>query len=227
MNIAVILAGGSGNRFGADKPKQFVEVAGKTILEHSVMAFANHPQIDEVCVVSREDWVPFVQELLAGIEKVKRVVAGGKERYHSTLAALDCYEADEDVLLFHDAVRPLITAETITRCVEQMREHKACAVGVPCTDTIWCSIEGRIDSIPDRKRLFNAQTPQCFKRGVIRTAYDLALKDPMFVSSDDCGVVVRYLPETHIHIVTGEPTNIKITYPSDLMMAEKILSNTY
>lgn len=228
MIIAVILAGGSGNRFGADKPKQFLSVAGKTILEHSVLAFAQHPLVDEVCVVSREDWVDYVKELLAPIAKVRKVIPGGKERYHSTLAALNAYSEEDIVFLFHDAVRPLITQEVISKCIETLQTKEACAVGVPCTDTIWQSDQNAerlsIGSIPDRKTLFNAQTPQCFRRSIIRKAYDLALTDPAFVSSDDCGVVKHYLPEQSIAIVAGEPTNIKITYPSDLALAEKLLS---
>ncbi len=236
MVIAVILAGGSGNRFGADKPKQFLSVAGKTILEHSVWAFAKHPLVDEVCVVSREDWVDYVRELLSPIVKVRKVIPGGKERYHSTLAALNCYTNDADNLLFHDAVRPLITEEVITRCIETLQTQEACAVGVPCTDTIWQSTSSAelqnyrttdrpaIAAIPDRKTLFNAQTPQCFRRSIIRKAYDLALADPEFVSSDDCGVVKHYLLEQPISIVVGDPANIKITYPADLALADKLLS---
>lgn len=220
-NIAVILAGGSGNRFGADKPKQFLQVAGKTILEHSVLKFASHPLIDEVCVVCRQDWIDYCTELLSAIPKVTHIVAGGKERYHSTLAALSIYTNGDEMLLIHDAVRPLITHEVITDCIESGAE--ACAVGVPSTDTIWQTQDGVITAIPDRKTLFNAQTPQCFSQPVLKKAFDLALQDPAFLPTDDCGVVRTYVPEIPIRIIPGLPTNIKITYPADLELAEKLL----
>jgi len=222
-NIAVILAGGSGNRFGADKPKQFLEVAGKTILEHSVLKFASHPLIDEVCVVCREEWIDYCGELLNGIAKVKHIVAGGKERYHSTLAALNIYQTSDCFLLIHDAVRPLVTQEIINACIESGAD--ACAVGVPSTDTIWQAQDGIIQSIPERKTLYNAQTPQCFRQAILKKAFDRALNDPGFLPTDDCGVVRTYLPDVDIRIITGEPTNIKITYPANLELAERLLKS--
>lgn len=222
--ITVILAGGSGNRFGADKPKQFIEVNGRTILEWSVRAFASHPLVDEVCVVSRQDWVSYVQYILQDEVKVRHIIPGGKERYHSTLAALDQYFEDDDLLLIHDAVRPMIDADTITACITALKQgDDACAVGVPTTDTIWQSADQAIAAIPPRNTLWNAQTPQCFRRSLLRRAFDLALADPSFLPTDDCGVVKRYCPESPIRIIQGRPTNIKITYAEDLELAKRFL----
>lgn len=220
-NIAVILAGGSGNRFGADRPKQFLLMPdGRTILEHSVGAFARCEAIDEICIVSREDWVEYVQGLFRDCVKVKHVVAGGKERYHSTLSALRLYHDEGDVLLIHDAVRPYISQEVITLCCEQMRTAQACAVGVPTTDTIWVARQDEecasIAAIPNRKTLWNAQTPQCFRAELLQDAFDRALQDPHFLPTDDCGVVLAYRPDVRLEIVPGNPGNIKITYPGDI-----------
>lgn len=215
--IAVILAGGSGNRFGADKPKQFLAMPdGRTILEHSVEAFARCESIDEVCVVSRIDWMDYVKELLVNVPKVKQIVPGGKERYHSTLSALQAYHSDNDILLIHDAVRPYISQQVIIRCCEWMRTHDACAVGVPTTDTIWVSDEGHIRSVPNRRTLVNAQTPQCFRIGILRDAFDKALRDPDFLPTDDCSVLLAYRADVPIEIIEGNTDNIKITYPGDI-----------
>lgn len=219
--IAVILAGGSGNRFGADKPKQFLTMPdGRTILEHSVWAFAACEEIDEICVVSRADWVEYVRELFADCAKVKHVVAGGKERYHSTLAALTIYHEEGEILLIHDAVRPYVSQELIARCCQTMECSMACAVGVPTTDTIWVARtengSASIAAIPERKTLWNAQTPQCFRAEILQDAFERALQDPNFLPTDDCGVVLAYRPDVRIEIIHGEPGNIKITYPGDI-----------
>ena len=118
-NVAVILAGGNGSRFGADMPKQFLVIAGKMIIEHTIEAFERHPLIDEIVLVSRAD---FVDEMLSlaeknGYRKLRRVLHGGKERYHSSLAAIEAYTDDDDRLLIHDGVRPLVTERTITDCI--------------------------------------------------------------------------------------------------------------
>lgn len=232
MNIAIILAGGSGSRVGGDRPKQFLEVAGKMIIEHTIETFHRNERIDEIAIVSREDYVPDVKALVErrGYTKVRHVLCGGKERYHSSLAALAAYKDDADCLLFHDCVRPLVSQRIINDCLDALKEYDAVDVAVPTTDTI---IEASpnpsqggeliITGIPPRSTLYNVQTPQGFHRGVIAKAFDLALQDPSFQPTDDCSVVFRYLPGTKLHVVNGEPTNIKITYKEDLEFAERML----
>lgn len=226
MNIAIVLAGGSGSRLGGGKPKQLLEVAGKTILEHTLDVFETSPLIDEIAVVSRADCIPVVEQLVAAghYAKVAKVLAGGKERYDSSLAALAAYSDDADNLLFHDAVRPMVNHRIIADCIRALDSCEAVGVAVPTTDTILevddCNC---IAHVPPRRMLRNAQTPQGFKRGVIRRAYDIALQDPGFVTTDDCGVVLKYLPEVPVHIVEGEKTNIKVTYAEDLFMVEHLL----
>lgn len=225
-NIAIILAGGSGSRFGADMPKQFLKVAGKMIIEHTIEAFERHPQIDEIALVSRKDFIEEMEQLAPknGYRKLRKVLCGGKERYHSSLAAIEAYTNDDDRLLIHDGVRPLISERVITDCIKALDTFDAVDVAVPTTDTIIeLSEDGSISRIPQRRLLRNVQTPQCFRRETIARAFELALKDPDFFPTDDCSLVHKYLPETPIRVVEGEPTNIKITYPEDLALAERML----
>ena len=193
-NVAVILAGGNGSRFGADMPKQFLVVAGKMIIEHTIEAFERHPLIDEIVLVSRAD---FVDEMLSlaeknGYRKLRRVLHGGKERYHSSLAAIEAYTDDDDRLLIHDGVRPLITERTITDCIKALDSYEAVDVAVPATDTIIeLSDNGSISRIPERRLLRNVQTPQCFRRGIISRAFERALQDKSFFPTDDCTSTCR------------------------------------
>lgn len=224
MTIAVILAGGSGSRFGADRPKQFLEVAGKTIIEHTVEAFHRNDGVDEIAVVTRKDFVDDVREMLKGYPKVRKVLEGGKERYHSSLAAIAAYTAADDCLLIHDCVRPLVSQRIINDCLQALKDYDAVNVAVPATDTIIETDEqGLISRIPERRLLRNVQTPQCFRREVLAAAFDKALADEQFQPTDDCSVVFRYAPSTPIYIVKGETTNIKVTYPEDLQFVESEL----
>ena len=233
MNIAVLLAGGSGRRMGGPEPKQFIEVAGRSILEHSIRAFHQHDGIDEIVIVAHADYLDRIQQIAAPYPKVRHIVPGGKERYDSTLAALRIYAeasnsaADgEPCLLIHDAVRPLVSQRIITDCLAALRQYSAVDVAIPCTDTIVeVNAEGHICHITPRAMLRNVQTPQCFRLSVIARAYELGLQDPDFITTDDCGVVHRYLPAEPIYVVDGDATNIKVTYPADLILAEKILAS--
>lgn len=226
MNVAIILAGGSGTRLGGEKPKQFLEVAGKMIIEHTIEAFHRCERIDEIAIVSREDYVDDVKAMVErdGYWKVKHVLCGGKERYHSSLAALAAYTDDDDCLLLHDCVRPLVTERIINDCLDGLQECGAVDVAVPTTDTIIeVDEEGNISRIPQRRLLRNVQTPQGFRRGVIRKAFDLALRDPDFLPTDDVSVVFKYLPDTQIKVVEGDTCNIKVTYKEDLEFVEREL----
>lgn len=225
-NVAIILAGGSGTRVGGDKPKQFLEVAGKTVMEHCIEAFERSADIQEIAIVSRQDFVDDVKALVSRRQyaKVRHVLCGGKERYHSSLAALEAYPEPDCNLLFHDCVRPLVSQRIIHDCVEALRTYEAVDVVVPTTDTIIQLDEhGCISAIPPRAMLRNVQTPQGFRQGTIRRAFDLALQDPHFLPTDDCSIIHRYLPEVPIHVVEGDADNFKITYKSDLERAALLL----
>lgn len=225
MNIAVILAGGTGSRVGSDIPKQFLKVAGKKIIEHTIDVFEKNSNIDEICVVCNPMYISMMEDIILNnhYKKVKKVLNGGKERYESSLAAIDAYTDDDTNLIFHDAVRPLVNDRIIDDCIYSLQSYDAVDVAIGTADTIIKTIDGStIDSVPYRPELRNGQTPQCFKRYTIKKAYELALADPNFKTTDDCSVVLKYLPDTPIKIVKGEVSNLKITYIEDIYLLDKL-----
>lgn len=237
-NIAVILAGGSGKRFGAEEPKQFALVGGLSVLEHSVRAFAEVEGVDELCVVSHPDWMERVEKLVGSSQQsAVRIIAGGDERYMSSLNAIMAYiDYDDDTnLIFHDAARPNVDRSTIAAVLKALQQYEAVGVGVPATDTLWeVAITNEamertpeqpytLLRVPERKRYWMAQTPQAFRLPLIRDAYQRALQDPMFQATDDCGVVARYMPEVRIHLVKGTAENIKLTHLHDLNTLKELL----
>lgn len=227
-NIGIILAGGSGHRMGGDLPKQFLRVANKTILEHTISVFEQSEEIDEIYVVSNPDFLYKTQDILKDkYPKVSHIIAGGKKRSDSTLAALAACGADDCNLVIHDAVRPLVSVHMISECILSLQTYAACTTAIPSTDTILVSDISRacIQDIPNRDFLYNVQTPQAFRKSVLTKAYKMALCDPQFGVTDDCGVVQKYLAEIPIRIIAGSTSNIKVTYPEDLVVIEKYLKD--
>jgi 2-C-methyl-D-erythritol 4-phosphate cytidylyltransferase len=223
--VAVVLAGGSGSRVGLDIPKQLLKVAGRTIIEHSVAALHDCDEVDEIVVVMTPDFVPEVQTLLvrADLPKVTRVLAGGADRNASTRAALAALGEQECNVLFHDAVRPLLSSRVVRDCVKALETYEAVDVAIPSADTI-VRVDGdeQVLEIPDRSHLRRGQTPQGFRLSVIRRAYDIAASDPTLRATDDCGVLLHCLPEVPIYVVRGDEQNLKVTYPVDLFLADKL-----
>jgi len=127
-------------------------------------------------------------------------------------------------VLLHDAARPLVDQRIIADCVAALGVHEAAGVAVPASDTIVITDNGVMHSMPRRETLWRCQTPQCFRLPVIARAHELAAADPDFAATDDCGVVLRYLPDVEVHIVPGSERNLKITYPQDLAVAEALLA---
>lgn len=223
----MILAGGSGSRLGANIPKQFLNVRGKMVIEYTLEAFDSHPGIDEIYIVCHADYTGLMRETARSLSKPVKVLAGGRERTDSTLAALRECEGlgDECRLLFHDSVRPMVTHRIISDCIRALDDADAVNTVVPCTDTIIeVTQDGAMAGTPPRAMLRCVQTPQGFRPSILRRAYEAALADPSFSATDDCGVVFRYLPEVAISLVSGDPSNIKLTYPSDLQLLSTLLS---
>lgn len=228
-NIGIILAGGSGRRIGGDIPKQFLTIAGRTILEYTLATFQKHNSIDEIAVVVNPVYQDRVRELIQTncFTKVRHLLTNGAERYHSTLSALNAYRQEDCNLLIHDAVRPLVSGRIIQEVADNLTDFQVVNVAIPATDTIIEVDETKtfIERIPNRSRLYQVQTPQGFYRPVLQKAYELALQDPGFQTTDDCSVVKKYLPEERIKIVAGEISNIKITWPEDLAYVESFLNS--
>lgn len=227
--VGVILAAGSGSRTGLSTPKQFLMLGGKTVLEHSVGAFQANPDITQIVIVTSEEFIPLVKELSQNNTwtKLSMIIPGGKERFDSSLAAVRKFaDCPNTIMLFHDAARPLVSQRIITDTVHAMETYNAVDVAIPAVDTIvQCNTEGsHMVSIQDRSLLWRMQTPQGFRQKTIQEAYRIALQDPDFTATDDCGTVLRYLPYETVGIVHGDERNIKLTYAGDLPLLEFLLS---
>jgi 2-C-methyl-D-erythritol 4-phosphate cytidylyltransferase len=226
--VAVVLAGGSGERFGVSLPKQLLPLAGRPVIEHSVAAFEQAPGVDAILVVIAASCASQATDMLAGngYRKLTKIIPGGRTRVESTWRAIEELGSAECDVLFHDAARPLVDQQVIAGCVAALAGHRAVGVAVPSSDTIAVVSGGIVAGMPRRDSLVRCQTPQGFRLSVIRKAHQLAAADPRFgdlPATDDCGIVLRYLPDVKVHIAAGSERNIKITYPRDLAVAEALL----
>jgi 2-C-methyl-D-erythritol 4-phosphate cytidylyltransferase len=223
-HVAVVLAGGTGQRVGLHIPKQLVKVAGKTILEHTLDVFEDAEDIDEIVLLMAPGFLAEAEAIVGSTHpKVTTVIEGGETRNDSTRIALAALGEDECNVLFHDAVRPLVDHRIISDCVAALRTYQAVDVAIPSADTIVVVDErGCIAHIPSRETLRRGQTPQAFRLSVIRRAYEIGFADPDFHATDDCGVVLRYLPDVPIFVVDGTDQNMKITQPIDIFVADKL-----
>jgi len=226
--FAILPAAGVGTRMAASQPKQFLELNGLPILIHSLKAFAAVPRVTAIYVAVRRNEMERVEAQVAeqaeefGFAGRVRVVEGGDNRQESVaraLAALDC--EDEDIVLVHDAVRPLIDVATIERTIDAVAEHGAAIVGLPAIDTVK-QVErtahgALITSTIPREFVVLAQTPQGFRFGLLQRAFAEATEDG-FVGTDEASVVER--AGHPVAVVPGSQVNLKITQPGDLALAE-------
>lgn len=226
-NIAIILASGSGERFGSKIPKQFIKLAGKPVIQYSLETFSNCEAIEEIIIVSRNDFIDDIWHIVKenNFNKVTKIISGGKERYESTLAALNSITETDANIIIHDAVRPFVTNEIIQQCVDSLKSFNAVDVVVDATDTIVKTNEDFIESIPDRRFLKRGQTPQAFRKTTLKKAYGLFLQDGNKHATDDCGVVLKYLPEEKILTIPGNESNFKITHQQDLYLADNLIKD--
>ncbi|MGC5329116.1 D-ribitol-5-phosphate cytidylyltransferase [Micromonospora sp. DT62] len=223
--VAVVLAGGTGTRLGLGIPKQLLKIAGKPIIEHTLAVFEAAPEIDEIIVLMATGHVADAQQIVdkAGFRKVNKVIEGGDTRNATTRIALDAVGEGDCNILFHDAVRPLVSGRIVRECVNALWTYSAVDVAIPSADTIvQVDEDDCITDIPVRSSLRRGQTPQAFRSGTIREAYRHAENDPHFAATDDCGVVLRYLPGTPIKVIDGSDENIKVTHPVDVHLADKL-----
>lgn len=230
-NVGVILAGGTGTRVGLAIPKQLIKIAGKTIIEHTIAAFQASPVIDEIVILMAPGHLDPVRAIVqnGNYGKVSQIVEGGETRNESTSRALAALGEDEVNVLFHDAVRPLVSQTIISDVVAALATHEAVDTAIPSADTI-VQVEPEtasdgmdiIQDVLQRHLLRRGQTPQAFRLTVIRRAYELAWQDPNFTATDDCTVVLRYLPDVPIAVVAGHERNMKVTEPIDVYIADKL-----
>ena len=224
---AILLAGGDGNRFGAEMPKQFVRLAGEQILLRSVRSVAA-AGIDRLVIVSHPDWLEETQAVIAGagLTVPTSVVAGGRTRNESTrngLLSLDA--ADDDVVVVHDAVRPLVPVDVIVRAIEPVASGAADSTDtvIPSADTLVIVDGDRVIEIPDRSRYRRGQTPQVFRKGILMQAYEAAAAQGDLAATDDCSLVLRHVPGARVVAVAGDEVNLKITTRIDLVLADRML----
>lgn len=223
-NQAVILAGGDGNRFGSGIAKQFIKLAGKTIVEHTIDRFERNPLIDSIIVVVNPEYYDFMNEILLknAYDKIKKLIKGGASRQESSYAGILACDEDTDNVLLHDAVRPLVSERIIKEITEALESYDAVDVAIPAADTIIKVNDDRtIHSIPERKSLMRGQTPQGFRLPFIKKAYELYMKDSNVAVTDDCGLILHY-NLGKVFVVNGEEKNLKITYAEDAYLADKL-----
>ncbi|MEW6734011.1 MAG: 2-C-methyl-D-erythritol 4-phosphate cytidylyltransferase [Acidobacteriota bacterium] len=233
MNIAIIPAGGQGRRMGGVYPttKQFLPLQGIPLIIHTLRQFENCPEIDAVIVVlptaqiQEGDFLQLIHHY--NLTKVLPPIAGAIERQGSVFAGLQAIEANAslrdrvEIVAIHDAVRPFITPTQITATIVMARKTGAAICALPATDTIKEVLEEKIQRTLPRDHIYLAQTPQTFRYQLIFAAHSAAAREN-FLATDDAMLVERL--GGSIAVVTGSPDNIKITNPSDLALAESILS---
>lgn len=216
-STAIILAAGKGKRMQSDVPKQYLLLEGHPILFYSIRAF-EESFIDEIILVTGKDEVEYCKkEIVAryGFQKVKKVVAGGRERYHSVYEGLKAID-NTDYVYIHDGARPFVTNEILERVRKEVEQYKACVVGMTVKDTI--KIAGKdniVKDTPNRNMVWQIQTPQTFSYALVKEAYDKLMKNEDDSITDDAMVVEKML-QYPIKLVEGSYENIKITTPEDL-----------
>lgn len=221
MNIALIFAGGSGNRMHTkSRPKQFLEYNGKPIIIYTLELFDNHPMIDGIVVVCIESWIPFLEKMLKKFEinKVVKIVKGGTTGQESIYHGLEAAEQascdnDDTIVLIHDGVRPLITEETITDNINTVRENGNCITCIPATETFIVKQEDGSLEIPTRANSLIARAPQSFILKDIIAVHRKAIDEGRNDYIDSCTMMSHY--GYKMHTIIGPMENIKITTPTD------------
>ncbi len=222
MNIAIIVAAGSGTRFGAEKPKQFLEILGKPLIIYTLERFESCPAIDEILLVLPAVEIENFQKTVEkyNLKKLVKTVAGGKSRAESVFNGLNSIDSKQtEIVAVHDGARPFASIEEITRTIEKAKETGAACLVADVTDTIKEVRDGKIVGTIDRKQLRRALTPQAFRFDILQRAF--AQSDLSETATDECFLVEKLGYE--ISFVEGSAKNIKITAPEDFTLAEILL----
>lgn len=230
MIYACILAGGIGSRMGNEKPKQYINIGGKPIILHTIEKFCLCSEFEEILILCPGDWIEYTKGLVKkhiGTENSIKVLEGGNTRNETIMNAVKYIESsgnlDEDtIVVTHDAVRPFVTYRIIKDNIEAAQKSGACDTVIPATDTIVESTDEKsISFIPNRANLYQGQTPQSFKALKLRELYESLEEDEKAILTDAAKIFV--IKGENVSLVRGETSNIKITYPYDLTVAESLL----
>lgn len=213
MNVAVILAAGSSNRYKDKLPKQFQEFNNKLIVEYSIDTFKNHSEIDQVLLLVPDKYIDFIKQ------KVKhcKIIVGGKTRQESSYIALNNCPKETKNILIHDAARPFVGPGIISKCLKELKSYKAVCPALPCTDTIAEVLDNNIKQILNRNKLYRLQTPQAFDFSILFECYKKLNKNV----TDDISVVIDHGYEPKI--ILGSEKNMKITFKKDIEIMKALL----
>ena len=223
---AIVLAAGSGKRMNSQVHKQYLIIQDRPVLYYSLKEFEDSA-VDEIVLVVGKGEEKFCRKEIVdkyGISKVKAIVEGGKERYHSVFEGLK-QTSDADYVLIHDGARPFVNQDIVRRCMQEVQKYQACVVGMPVKDTIKIADEeGYAKQTPDRKNVWMIQTPQTFSYALIYEAYEEMLKTEDTAITDDAMVLERTKGKKS-KLIEGSYRNIKITTPEDLLIANVYLQH--
>jgi 2-C-methyl-D-erythritol 4-phosphate cytidylyltransferase len=225
---AIVLAAGQGKRMNSSVHKQYLLIKGKPVLYYALKAF-DDSLVDDIILVTGKDEINYCQDKIInkyGFKKVRAIVVGGRERYHSVYNGIKAISWECDYIFIHDGARPFVTCEIIERAYSQVCRSNACIVGMPVKDTIKISdADGFVADTPKRSDVWQVQTPQVFEKKLIETAYEKLMDNEEVLLSDgisitDDAMVVEYFEKAKVKLVQGSYENIKITTPEDLKIAE-------
>ena len=229
--FGVVLAGGQGTRMGnVEKPKQFMEIGGKPIIIHTIEKFVLNTEFEQVLVLSPKQWIKHTQDLIRKYIPMRDrvvVIEGGATRNETIMNSIAYIEKqgklnEDTVIVTHDSVRPFLTHRIIEENIRYARDYGACDTVIAATDTIVASTDhALITDIPDRSTMYQGQTPQSFKAQHLRELYESLTAEEKKILTDACKIMV--IKGEQVHLVEGEVSNIKITYPYDLKVAEALL----
>ena len=220
-NVAIVLAAGQGKRMQSKVQKQYLLIKEKPVLYYTLNAFEKSELISDIILVTGKDEIEYCSEEIVNkysFEKVRKIVAGGKERYHSVYEGISAID-EADYVFIHDGARPFVDGEIIERACKAVEEYKACVVGMPVKDTIKIADDdGYAAQTPDRRKVWQVQTPQVFEYQLIKNAYEKLMVEELDGITDDA-MVVETMTEHKVKLVEGSYRNIKITTPEDLEIA--------
>jgi 2-C-methyl-D-erythritol 4-phosphate cytidylyltransferase len=225
-NIAIVVAAGTGSRFGGELPKQFLQLGRKPMVVHSLELFEKSPLIDEIVLVVAEDYMAFASQAIVdqyGLHKVRKITAGGETRQESVLAGLSACPSGIDLAAIHDAARPFVTSDLLESVMFKAVEMGAAILAVPAKDSIKIGEGGMISKTLRRDTVWIAQTPQVFRFDSILDAHRRA-EAALNEATDDSELYEQYCGQ--VALVRGSNNNFKITTPGDLVLAEEILKGS-